>query len=237
MTSSHRARLAVAGTIALVLGTAGCDAGLPDAHSSRDDPGPSDVSALFTCDRLYKWRDQSYAFAEMQASLCITTESAIRARSFSSPESALVALNDEIGVLPDNAEIAVAEKMYVAAPAKEMTHIIAAYPQLQRVSRDDVLTSDTPPRDERDVCVGMLAAHFETAVDGDDGDLSSLSGYADLYPDAVRAASTSAKVIEAAPSERERLAQLRRDDPFAYDVWLSEQVSPLKSLCAHASSR
>ncbi|MFJ4160595.1 hypothetical protein [Microbacterium testaceum] len=187
------------------------------------------MTALFACDKTYEWRDQSYAFAKMEGSLCITEKSGIRARAFLTAEAALVALDDEMALLPSDTEIAIGEKMYVAASGENLKRVINAYPHLDTITRAETDTSHGTTRDERDVCVGMLAAHFDSAVGGD---ATMLQGYAEVYPHAARAAASSARSIETNASDRERLAQLRSDDPFAYDVWLSDRVSPLKPLCA-----
>lgn len=230
MSLRHRvSQAAVAGAVALVLATPSCVAA-PDDHLSQPrDPHPREVTDLFACDRVYEWRDQSYAYAKMEASLCITDEGGVRARVFSTAEAAIVALDDEIGVLPANTEIAIGEKLYVTASEHDLGRIIDTYPHLKQIGRAELGTFEETVRDERDVCVGMLAAYFESAVDGDH---ATLRGYAEVYPDAARAAANSAKSIESNMLDRQRLTELRSDDPFAYDVWLSERVSPLKPLCA-----
>jgi len=190
------------------------------------------VTDLFACDQMYQWRDQSYAFAKMDAHMCITHESSVRARAFPTAEAAIVALDDENPLLPLDAEVAIGEKMYVAGSGRDLEKVINAYPHLKRISRDELGTSEGTARDERDVCVGMIAAHFDSALHGDEGDPATLQGYEDVYPEASRAAARSAKPIGTDMLARQRLTQLRSDDPFAYDVWLSERVSPLKPLCA-----
>lgn len=169
----------------------------------------------------------------MQSSLCVLESDAIRVRAFASPEAALAGLIDEHEILPESASIAVGDAIYVAASPTSMRRILETFPQLRPIDRKDVNSGLPMPRDERDVCVGMIAAHFDAAIDGgEQSDDSTLSGYGDIYPEAVRGASDSAEVVRADEARRQLLNQLRSDDPFAYDVWLSEQVSPLKQLCA-----
>jgi len=146
----------------------------------------------------------------------------------------MLGLSDEIAILPVGTTVLAGDSWFVIAPHGVVDKIRAEFPELKPVSGDAMraLLESPPMGDRADFCVGMIASFIEFTLTDDVGQKEQVfKGLTEEFPAAAQAARLSAETLADDEAGDDSIVINRRRDPFAFDVLLSEIVSPLKTHC------